>query len=493
MITLRPYQNIAVQSLRQNIAAGRKHLILCAPTGAGKTVMFSYMVAGALAKEKKCLIITHRAELLTQAGGTLSNFGIKPLQIRPGKKIPNLTEKLVCVGMAQTLKRRVKEDGEYQRYLAGLDLVIIDEAHTQDSELLLKYFGDQTTVIGATATPHREPKQIQLDDFYHNIVEVTSVAQLVRDGYLAKPLTYGVKVDLSGVRTKAGEYDQEQVGQTFTERKLYNGVFENYQKITPGKKAIIFSSNVESSKTLVESLRNRGLPIEHIDGTTPDGERKRILAWFRATPDALISNVGILNAGFDDPSIEVVILYRATKSLPLYLQMCGRGSRTTPTKSTFIILDFGNNVTTHGFWEEDRQWTLRNKKKPKEGAAPVKECPECSAMLPVSTRTCNYCGHHFEPTDEEKREAVIVELQKLTYAEVREEVKRADFARLEMIATAKGFKKGWIYHQLATEEDLEAYSRWKGYDQRWVDYQIKMRENGENGSKNTARDHTMVS
>ena len=65
----------------------------------------------------------------------------------------------------------------------------------------------------------------------------------------------------------------------------------------------------------------------------------------------MISNVGILNAGFDCPDIDVVILYRATMSLPLFLQMVGRGSRTTQSKSNFTILDFGNNIQRHGFWE----------------------------------------------------------------------------------------------------------------------------------------------
>lgn len=228
MITLRPYQNTAICALRSEIAHGKKNLVLCAPTGAGKTVMFSYMVSGAIQKGKRCLIITHRFELLTQAGGTLSNFGITPVQIKAGRKIPNLMNKLVCVGMAQTLKRRAYES-EYREYMANLDVVIIDEAHTQDAEKLLPYFGEQTVVIGATATPHREPKQPQLDDFYHNIIEVTTVPELIQQGFLAQPVTYGVKVDLSDIKIKNGDFDSEQLGAKFNEVKLYNGVYENYQ------------------------------------------------------------------------------------------------------------------------------------------------------------------------------------------------------------------------------------------------------------------------
>lgn len=475
MITLRPYQNAAITALRQNIQSGQKRQILCAPTGAGKTVIFSYMISRAVDRGRRCLILTHRSELLTQAGGSLRNFNMIPLELKPGKKIPNLSSRFLVVGMAQTIKRRLS-DPEYQQWLSGLDLVIIDEAHTQDCELILPHFGPQTTVIGATATPHREGSQISLDSFYQDIIEVTTIPSLVADGFLAKPNTFGVKVDLSGIKTKAGDFDTEQMGRQFTETKLYKGVYENYMKITPGKKGIIFASNVESSRTLVEDFKQRGLPIEHIDGTTPTAERRNILKWFQETPGALISNVGILNAGFDAPTIEVVILYRATKSLPLFLQMCGRGSRTTETKNSFTILDFGNNIQRHGFWEENRTWSLKKKPKTKEGIAPVKNCPSCTAMLPVSIRTCDYCGHIFEPTEEEKESAQIVELQQMSYQQIQDEIKTADFKRLEIIAKAKGYKPTWVYYQLRTREDLERYQKWKGYSRAWVDYQIQIRE-----------------
>lgn len=480
MITLRPYQNNAIQALRENIRVGKNRLILCAPTGAGKTIIFSYLVSRSVSRQKKCLILTHRSELLMQAGGSLQQFGLIPLFIKPGKKIANLSDRLLVVGMAQTIKRRLS-DPEYQKFLAGLDLVIIDEAHTQDAEMILPYLGEQTTVIGATATPHREGKQAELAGFYRNIVEVTTIPELIQSGFLSKPETYGVQVDLSKIKIKAGDYDTEQMGAMYSETKLYEGVFENYQKITPGKKAIIFASNVQSSKDLVDDFTAKGLSIRHLDGNTPAGERKDILSWFKHTPGAMISNVGILNAGFDDPSIEVVILYRATKSLPLFLQMCGRGSRTTETKSRFYILDFGNNIQRHGFWEENRSWSLKNKKRKKgEGEAPVKSCPSCSAIVYASVRDCEYCGHHFEPTEKEQKESVIAELQKMTYQQIRDEIATADFKRLEEIAEAKGYKKTWIYWQLKTEQDIRDYAAFKGYHSKWVEHQIELRNNTQN-------------
>lgn len=474
MIRLRKYQEKSISELRKNILNGLNKLILCAPTGAGKTIMFTYMVSRAVEKSKKCLIVTDRTELLTQAGGSLENFGLKPIEIKPNKKINSLNG-ILYVGMAQTLKRRLKGK-MYIDFMSKLDLIIFDEAHKQEFNDLMPFINSSCIVIGATATPYREGNQISLHEFYKNIIEVTTIGELIKDGFLAKPHTYGVKVDLSNVRTKAGEYDQDQVAKMYDEVKMYHGVYENYIKLTPNKKGIIFASNIASSVQLVNDFKNKGLPIEHIDGNTPQGERKRILQWFKNTPNALISNVGILNAGFDEPNIEVVVLYRATKSISLFLQMCGRGSRVTKNKKDFTILDFGNNIQRHGFWEQHREWNLKKKKK-KEGVAPVKDCSECGCILPARLMECPECHHIFEKTQKEEDEELIVELQKMTYQQIQDEIKTADFKKLEMIAIAKGYKSTWIYHHLKTESDLISYAKYKGYHKNWIEHQLKLRQN----------------
>ena len=479
MIQLRKYQNESISALRKNIIVGIKKMILCAPTGSGKTIMFTYMVSRALEKQKKCLIVTDRTELLSQAGGSLEKFGIKSIEIKPNKKLKSLNG-VIYVAMAQTLKRRIKDE-MYVSFLSDLDLIIFDECHKQEFNDLMQYISEKTIVIGATATPHREGNQISLDEFYKDIVEVTTISELIQLGFLANPHTFGVKVDLSKVRTKGGEYDQDQVAKVYDEVKMYHGVYENYTRLTPNKKGIIFASNVASSIQLVQEFKRKGLQIEHIDGTTPPKERREILEWFRNTPNALISNVGILNAGFDEPNIEVVILYRATKSISLFLQMCGRGSRVTEIKKDFTILDFGNNVKRHGFWEQERQWNLKKKKK-NEGIAPVKDCPDCGAIIPARIMECPECKHIFEKSEREEEDELIVHLSKLTYQQIKDEIKTADFKRLEQIALAKGYKKTWIYYHLKTENDLIRYAKYKGYHRNWIDYQLKQREQNAIGN-----------
>jgi superfamily II DNA or RNA helicase len=466
MIQLRPYQQKIITQLRLKFSQGLTRLIMCAPTGSGKTVMFSYMVSKALQKDKRCLILTHRTELLTQTGGTLQQFGLNPIVINP--KAKKIDKGSLYVAMTKTVLARIKTD-EYKNWLQSFDLIIIDESHLQEFNNLFEYFNPNTYVIGATATPERKGNQIALDEHYQDIVNEITITELIDLGYLAKPNSYGVNIDLSKIKTKGGDYDNEMLGDYYNKTELYNGVFDNYVRLTENKKAIIFAPSIKASEKLVTELQLKGLPIEHIDANSSN--RKELIEWFKNTPNAILSNVGILTAGFDENSIEVVILYRATKSLPLFLQMVGRGSRTNKNKSEFTILDFGNNIQRHGFWEDERTWSIKKKEKVK-GLAPVKNC-KCGAILRLSLMTCPYCNYIFpQPKVKEKIEVILEQLKKDDIELYKQYLK---FIKLEKRADDKGFKKGWVIYQLKTIKDFTDYERFKNYKKGWAKYQIENR------------------
>lgn len=466
MITLRNYQNNTISSLKKLMIEGKKRLIMCAPTGSGKTVIFSFMISKAIEKNNRCLILTHRTELLTQANGTLEQFGIKATVVNPKQRKLELENNLY-VAMTKTVMARIKKQ-EYRDWLLSFDLIIIDESHLQDFNNIFQYLPD-VYVIGATATPDRKGNQTCLSDFYQGIVNEIKISELIELGYLAKPNSFGVKVDLSEIKTKGGDYDAELMGEAFSKARIYDGVYDNYQRLTPNKKAIIFSPNISSSIKLVEELSKKGLPIKHIDGNSKD--REQIIKWYKETPNALLSNVGILTAGFDENTIEVVVLYRATKSLPLFLQMVGRGSRTNENKKEFTILDFGNNITRHGFWEEDREWQLHKKVKEK-GVAPVKDC-KCCALLRVSIMVCPYCGYEFPQP--ETRTPIQIELDRLQKTDIDLFKQYKKFIKLEEKAFEKGYKKGWVLYQLKSEQDFIDYGKFKNYKPQWATFQIERR------------------
>lgn len=467
MIKLRPYQEKAIHETRRMILAGKKKFVFCSPTGSGKTYTFSFIVKSAIDKGKRVLILTHRIELLTQAGGSLANLGLNPVKIEAGKKIGYFSKNLYTA-MIETINRRMNKL-EYINFVQSLDLIIIDECHFGNFDKFFAQISPNTVVIGFTATPHREKNQIALDKFYEGLVEVISIPELIEQGYLSTPKHYGVKLDLSSVAKRGNDYDSESLGNFMNETKVYEGVIQNYKTICPDTKSIAFCPNVKSSEKLRDELIEADLNARHLDATMSKKDRVKILEWFKNTSDAILCNVGILTTGFDEPTIETVILYSATKSLPLYLQMVGRGSRVIPNvKGSFNILDFGNNYIEHDFWDAEREWSLKKKKKKKEGAPPMKECKECGALLYASVMQCPHCDYIFPKPERTEEEREVAYLQLLTKRQRMEKAEKASLEEKARMAKAKLISPYWVLHKLNSREEAVEFIELMGYKKGWV-------------------------
>ena len=466
MLNLRQYQTNQINEVRRVFTQGHNSVIMQAPTGSGKTVMFSYIVKSAVERNSRCLILTDRVELLEQSGGTFEKVGINYDNITAKTKAVPLS--LVCVAMVETIKRRLKSRLDFQMYLRTIDLLIIDEAHKAAFDPIFAYLKLDCYVIGATATPIRQNAKKPLKDYFSAIVEGPSINSLIKLEYLSKPKYYGVSVDLSKVKIKAGEFDEHDQEKVFSDVKVFEGLKHNLEKYAKGKKTMIFCSSVQSSINVAHELS-----CLHIDGEMNPAKRTEILTTFETTPGAVMTNCAITTTGYDHPEIECIVLYRATTSLPLYLQMIGRGSRVTETKKNFIILDFGMNVQRFGYWHIDRKWSLDppKKKSRKKDVFPVKFCPECGAVLSVNVKTCEYCGYIYPVTEKER---VFAELQELTYAEIQKRMNEASSVEeMEQIRIAKGYKVGFLLHKFKTFEQFQEYEKLKNYKKGWSYIQSK--------------------
>lgn len=460
-MNLYPYQNNTVAALRKSILAGHKRICLVSPTGSGKTVMFSFLINEHLKKGGKVLILSDRTELLKQSTRAFNNIP----EIKANHE-PDLTKRNIT-GMIETFMRRVDR---YHNYIQTLTMIVLDESHKCCFDKLFPHINPNTIVLGCTATCLRTGKQEPMDSFYTDIVQIIDTPELVEQGFLSKCVTYGVDIDLKGVKMKGDDYDANDMAKMYSENKVYEGVVENYKRICPGTKAILFASNVESSKEVCLQFNLAGIPAKHLDSdkkTISDKERKEIFEWFKNTPNGVLCNVNIATTGFDEPTIETVILYRATKSLILFMQAVGRGSRIIKgVKNTFTLLDFGENVKTHNFWQAPRTWSLSKKpKKEKVDAAPVKICPECHAMLPVSLAECSFCGFVFKKEASGKNE--FAELRLLTPPEIWIHTKKAPISEKVRLAKAKMVKSMAVLHTLETKEEGLQFCNEMGYDKRF--------------------------
>ena len=462
MITLRPYQEKLINSLRESFKNGDNKVILRADTGAGKTIMFTYIVNQHLKRGGKALILTDRINLLKQANGVFSKFGLEPISITAGST-PDLNQN--ChVAMVETLNRRASS---YKKFLSTRTLIVIDEAHKTAFNKLFEYFNPDVFVIGATATPVRTGNQPSMDDFYKCIVDEVQTAELIRLGNLSRCKTYGIPINLKGIKKIGGEYDVNQVGKYYDDNKIYEGVIENYNRLTPNTKAIVFCGNIESATRLKQEMQNNNMKVSLIHSKMTNKENQNIISRYLSSSSDILINVGILTTGFDCPDIETVILYRATTSLPLFLQMVGRGSRITATKKIFTLLDFGNNIHNHDFWEAPREWSLEKQKK-KLGVAKIKECPKCQAFLQPSAKECIYCGYIIPISEKEKKKNELVwleELKEKPKSEVMTIAGAKSLTELVQMVKAKLISPFWVLHQMTSLQEARTFIKLMGYKQ----------------------------
>lgn len=468
---LRDYQQKAVNNIRKSFAKGLDRILLCSPTGSGKTIIFSEICRLSHIKGSKVLIITNRKELLTQSNNKLNDFGIIPEILNADKK--NKPTHNIVVSMVETLNRRLKKI-DYLGFIQSFDLVIIDEAHINCFNKIFDSMKENQRVLGVTATPYRTNPMPELKEFYDELINVCQVNELVENGFLTKPEPYGVPIDLTKCRITMGDYDENDLTELYNEESRYNSVIINYNKYAKNSKSIVFCASITNSKGLTQHFIDNGFESKHFDCYMADNERELVLDWFLNSKNGILCNVGILTTGFDCPDIETVILYRATKSLPLFLQMVGRGSRVTQNKNKFTILDFGNNHTAHGLWNQDRIWTLENpKKKKKTDVSPVKNCPNCDALIGTRQMNCPVCGFEIPKEPEKIQEITPIEaiLQRLSPSEVQRFANDRSIAELEEIRTLKGYKVGWILHKLNSLEQYKEYEKLKNYKSGWAYWQ----------------------
>jgi len=153
-----------------------------------------------------------------------------------------------------------------------------------------------------------------------------------------------------------GDYTVKSSEELYVQNSMQNKLIKAYEQEALGTKTLIFNNGIQTSRYVHDTFLSAGYKIKYIDNTNTKEERREILKWFKETPNAILTSVGILTTGFDEPSIETIVINRATKSLALYFQMIGRGSRVCGKKNKFRILDLGNNVSRFGLWTDPIDW-----------------------------------------------------------------------------------------------------------------------------------------
>ncbi|MDF4203114.1 DEAD/DEAH box helicase [Maribacter sp. SA7] len=355
--TLYDYQEADLHSIFKYLEENgdNSNLLYQLPTGGGKTVVFSEIAKRYIAKtNKKVIVLTHRIELSQQTSRMLNGFGVKNKIINSEVKEWQDQDEFMCfVAMVETLNNRLQEE---KVEINNIGLVIIDEAHYNSFRKLFKFF-ENSVILGVTATPLSSNIKLPMKDNYKKLIVGESIESLIQKKFLAKANMYNYDVSLQTLKLGiSGDYTVKSSDELYGNHSMLNKLVSAYNEIAKGTKTLIFNNGINTSRYVCETFRKAGYNIRHLDNKNNAAERKEILKWFKETPDAILTSVSILTTGFDEPSVETIILNRATRSLTLYFQMIGRGSRYLPHKEEFNVIDMGNNVARFGLWNAGIDW-----------------------------------------------------------------------------------------------------------------------------------------
>lgn len=414
---LRDYQQAAIRDLYRFFAERRGRGALgIAPTGSGKSVIISGFAKQACDDYPgtRILCVTHVRELIAQNfGAMLRAWPAAPAGIYSaglGKR----------QARAQVLFAGVQSIGKKAREIGHVDIVIVDEAHLiprSADTLYGQLFAGLIDInpalkfVGLTATPYRLDSGALIGGdgaMFDGVAFEIPMSLLIERGYLAPLISKrpGTVIDLSGVRTRAGDYVTAQAEAAAA--AVTEAACDEIVALGQDRRAwLAFCVSVEHAAAVTEALRRRGVACATVTGQTPAGERDRLVRDYKEGRLRALSSVGVLTTGFDAPHTDLIAMLRPTQSTGLYVQICGRGMRPTEGKADCLILDFAGNVVRHGPVDAIPMPGVKGAAAKGEGdvrEAPGKVCPSCSSIAFIGARECRDCGYIW-PAPEPKHEA----------------------------------------------------------------------------------------
>lgn len=309
----------------------------------GKTICFAKIAESQVRVGNRVLILAHRGELLEQAADKIAKATGLKCAVEKAEQTALQSWYRITVGSVQTLMREKRLAQFSPDYY---DTIIIDEAHHSISDSyqnVLNYFSN-ARVLGVTATPDRSDMR-NLGQIYDSLAYEYKLPQAIKAGYLAQIVaqTIPLQLDIAHVGMAAGDYKVSELG-TALEPYL-DKIAEEMVTYAKDRKTVVFLPLVETSKKFCRYLRKYGFKAAEVNGNSQD--RAEVLKDFEDGKYDVLCNSMLLTEGWDCPSVDCIIVLRATKSRALYSQMVGRGTRLHEGKENVLLLDFLWNTERH--------------------------------------------------------------------------------------------------------------------------------------------------
>jgi superfamily II DNA or RNA helicase len=493
--TLRDYQVKAYNDIKAAFASGKKRVMLRAPTGAGKTRLFSVIIRESLRKRQNVWVLVPRNELMDQASEEMKEIGVPHGRIAPGYKESRNFD--VHVVSKDTLIRR------YGKIKRNPSFIIIDEAHLAlERYIEICDMFPKAFVLGVTATPERLDGR-GLSELYEVLVEGPQIADLVQEGYLSNVRYFCPPTDgLNELHRVGMDYKAEELEELLNRRHVYGKCIEHYRKHADKKPTLVFCRNLKMAEETARQFRDGGYLFESIDGKMTRKRRKALIDGVRDGRLHGLTSCELLTYGLDVPRVECIIFLRPTESKTIFFQAIGRGLRSYPGKEYCVVLDHVGNLQRHGHPFDPYTWRFfgREKAKPTSNAEiALKLCPYLD-FLYCDKPSCDNCPHHpgGDVTKKRKLKVIDVELRevapgtplskrppnnkKMIQADIsrcvrstyKYGVKSPVIEEMLKIADEIGANPMWVYHKLNTRRNmvnialLAEIAKQKNYHHWWV-------------------------
>jgi superfamily II DNA or RNA helicase len=359
-LPLRDYQRDALDAVRAAWSRGVQRPAVVAPTGAGKTVMFSHLIADDFREfpDTRSVVLVHRDELADQAMDKIRQVspGLRVGKVKAGD---NDVTADVIVASVQTLATgsRLDQLMATEHDHGPLALVVVDECHhavAPSWRRVMDRLGcfnpeSGTHVVGFSATLARGDG-IGLGSVWQEVAYAISLTRLIRRGHLADVRGVQVRVedlDLADVRRSGGDYQVGSLGEAMMDSHAPTTIASAYREHASDRQGVVFTPTVETALESADELNRAGIVSEVITGTTPRENRRLIYKRYQAGDVQVLVNCMVLTEGFDAPWASCAVIARPTQSAPLYTQMVGRVLRPWPGKKDALVLDVVGVSTQH--------------------------------------------------------------------------------------------------------------------------------------------------
>lgn len=433
---LYPHQQAMKDATYNSLQAGNNNILNVLCTGGGKSVIMSNIVADLNNLNQNIGIEAHRDQLVLQLSNHIAKHGIQHRiigsnatiseivashRLNFNKSFINPTAKVAVIGVDTLMARK----DNLKAWCNQVDYWLMDEAHHNigNDRTPPNKWGKTVQMfsnargIGFTATPRRADGQglgRKYDGCFDDMIIGPSMRWLIENKYLCDfelvcP-TSDLKVDDTLVSAN-GDWSNQTLRKAAKNSKIVGDVVKNYCKFAPGRKAIIFATDVETANEMAKNFVQVGIKAVALSGKSNYSYRNQTLNEFKTDKLNILINVDLFDEGFDVPACDVVIMARPTASLGKYLQMVGRALRYIPNK-TALIIDHVSNVVRHKLPDKIHDWNLGRAEKrakqikdPEEIELTICKNPECAKPYEKFRTVCPYCNFE-KPLPEPKSRSV---------------------------------------------------------------------------------------